>query len=269
MDLSPHAAVRWALPLAMLCLVAACAGPREQRYARPAAATPTLVLDHAWIAVRKDGPERSMLEAGGFRFAPTVNAHEGQGTASATIEFENGFFELIWADEDVTAAGSAAVARQRFAGRADWRRTGDSPFGIGFRRTASTPPSLPFETWSVSSAWMGEGRSIEMLSPRGSPTVTLFIASQGVDEAANRAAIAAGGAAAEPFLHSNGARRITGLRVTAPTRSALPPAASFVNLSGAAELRVGGEWLMELELDHGAQNQELDLRPRLPLLIRF
>ncbi len=267
--MSRTAAVLHAVPLALLGLVAACAGPREPRYDRPAAVAPTLVLDHGWIAVREDGPERSMLEAAGFRFAPTVNEHEGQGTASATIEFENGYFELIWADDDVPAAGTAAIARQRFASRADWRRTGDAPFGIGFRRTAATPTPFPFETWSVASAWMGEGRSMEILSPRGSPTVTLFIASQGVDEAANRAAIAAGGAAAEPFLHSNGARRITGLRVTAPTRSALPPAASFVNLSGAAELRVGGEWLMELELDHGAQNQELDLRPRLPLLIRF
>jgi Glyoxalase-like domain len=258
-----------ALPLAWLCLLAACAGPREQLYDRPAAAVPTLALDHGWIAVRKGGPERAMLEAAGFRFAPTINAHEGQGTASATIEFENGFFELIWADDDVPASGTAAIARTRFASRADWRSSGDSPFGIGLRRTAATPSPFPFETWSVTSAWMGEGRSMEMLSPRGSPTVTLFIASQGVDEAANLAAIAAGGAAAEPFLHANGARRITGLRVTAPTRAALPPAASFVNLSGAAELRVGGEWLMELELDHGAQNQELDLRPRLPLVIRL
>ncbi len=252
-----------------LCLLLGCGGPREALYARPAAVEPALVLDHAWIAVRENGPERQMLETAGFRFAPTINAHEGQGTASATIEFENGFFELIWPDDDVPVAGSGAIGKERFASRADWRRTGDSPFGIGLRRTATTPPAFPFETWSVTSAWMGEGRSIEMLSPRGSRTVTLFIASQGVDEAANRAAIAAGGTAAEPFLHGNGARRITGLRVTAPSQAALPPAASFVNLSGAAELRVGGEWLMELELDHGAQNQEVDLRPRLPLVVRF
>ena len=257
------------LSLALLGLLAACGGPREERYARPAAAVPTLVLDHAWIAVREGGPERAMLEAAGFRFAPAINRHEGQGTASATIEFENGFFELIWADDDVPVAGGGAIARTRFASRADWRSSGDAPFGIGFKRTAATPSPFPVETWSVTSEWMGAGRSMEVLSPRGAPTVTLFIASQGVDEAANRAAIAAGGAAAEPFLHSNGARRITGLRVTAPTRAALPPAASFVNLSGAAELRVGGEWLMELELDHGAQNQELDLRPRLPLMVRF
>ena len=128
---------------------------------------------------------------------------------------------------------------------------GAAPFGIGFRRTAATPASAGFEAAS------------------GSGQVPLALVAQGVDAAANRAAIEAGGPGAEPFLHANGARRMTGVRMTAPTRAALPPAATFVNVSGAAELRVGSEWLMELELDHGTQNQELDLRPRLPLVIRF
>jgi hypothetical protein len=236
---------------------------------RPAPTDPVLALDHAWMAVREGGPERPMLEAAGFRFAPTIEAHEGQGTASATIAFENGFFELIWPDDDVSVSGDGATARARFASRADWRSSGDAPFGVGFRRTSATPSTFPFETWSVASPWMGAGRSVELLSPRDAPTVTLFITSPGVDEAANRAAIAGGGVAAEPFLHPNGSRRITGLRMTAPTRLALPPSASFVNLSWAAELRVGDEWLMELELDHGSQNQQVDLRPNMPLMVRF
>ena len=127
---------------------------------------------------------------------------------------------------------------------------GAPPFGIAFRATVATPQGVVFESTNPAQ-------------------VRLALVAQSVDAAANRAAIEAGGPAAEPFLHANNARRLTGVRVTAPTRAALPPAASFVNLSGAAELRVGSEWLMELELDHGTQNQELDLRPRLPLTIRF
>ena len=129
---------------------------------------------------------------------------------------------------------------------------GPGRFGIGFRRTAATPAALPFDAGSGPASM-----------------VSLAVAQQGVDEAANRAIVTAGGPAAEPFLHGNGARRLTGVRVTAPTRAALPAGASFVNLSGAAEFRVGTEWVMELELDHGTQNQEIDLRPRLPLVIRL
>lgn len=259
------------LPLALLLLTASCAGQRELRYDRPAnARQPELTLDHVWIAVPAGGgPGRAMLEAAGFRFAPTINRHDGAGTSSTTIDFENGYFELIWADPSVPATGGGAISQQRFASRANWRRSGESPLGIGFRRTAATPSPFPFETWSVGAPWMGD-RQMEILSPRGGPTATLFMTPTPVDAEANRAAIAAGGAAAEHFLHGNGTRRLTGVRVSAPTPAGLPPASSFANQSGAAvELVVGSEWLMELELDFGAQNQTLDLRPNLPLVIRF
>jgi len=260
------------LPLALFAMVAACAGgTRELPYERPANVRQSaLALDHAWLVVGRGGAtERAMLEAAGFRFSPTINRHDGQGTASATIDFENGYFELIWVEPDVPASGGGELARQRFASRADWRRTGEPPFGIGFRRTSATPTPFPFETWSVGSPWLGEGRQMEILSPRGAPTVTLFVTPNPVDVEANRAAVAAGGPAAERFVHSNGARRLTGVKVSAPTPSGLPPAASFVNSSAAAELIVGREWLMEIELDFGAQNQSLDLRPQAPLIIRF
>jgi hypothetical protein len=260
------------LPLALLALLAARAGgSRELPYERPAnVRQPVLALDHVWVAVGRGGAtERAMLEAAGFRFSPTINRHDGQGTASSTIDFENGHIELIWADPDVPASESGDEVRQRFAARADWRRSGQSPFGIGFRRTAATPATWPFETWSVGSAWMGEGRQLEILSPRGAPTVTLFVPPTPVDVEANRAAIAAGGPGAERFVHSNGTRRLTGVKVSAPTPAGLPPASSFVNSSGAAELIVGREWLMEVEIDYGAQNQSLDLRPQVPLIVRF
>lgn len=259
------------LPLALLLLVSACGGARELRYDRPAnARQPELALDHVWIAVPPGGgPGRAMLEAAGFRFAPTINRHDGSGTSSTRIDFENGYFELIWADPSVPAAGDGPLSQQRFASRANWRSSGESPLGVGLRRTPATPSPFPFETWSVGAPWMGD-RQLEMLSPRGAPTVTLFVTPTPVDAEANRAAIAAGGPTAERFAHGNGARRLTGVRVSAPTPAGLPPASSFANQSGAAvELIVGSEWLMELELDFGAQNQSLDLRPTLPLIVRF
>lgn len=258
-------------PLALLLLVSACGGSRELRYDRPAnARQPELALDNAWIAVPAGGGQgRAMLEAAGFRFAPTINRHEGAGTSSARIDFENGYFELIWADPQVPATGDGATAQQLFANRANWRSSGESPLGIGFRRTPATPAAFPFETWRIGAPWLGDQEMV-MLSPRGAPSVTLFMTPSPVDVEANRAAIAAGGPAAERFAHGTGARRLTGVRISAPTPAGLPPAASFANQSGAAvELIVGSEWLMELELDFGAQNQQLDLRPTLPLIVRF
>lgn len=59
-----------------------------------AAKAPPLTLSHAWIVVTPGAPERKALEGAGFRIAPTVNRHDGQGTASVTVEFLNGFLEF-------------------------------------------------------------------------------------------------------------------------------------------------------------------------------
>src|SRR5262245_44285469 len=66
-----------------------------------AAEAPPFVLSHAWIVVTTGAPERKALETAGFTIAPTVNRHDGQGTASITVEFLNCFLELIYPDPTV------------------------------------------------------------------------------------------------------------------------------------------------------------------------
>jgi hypothetical protein len=66
-----------------------------------AAQQPPLTLSHSWMVVTTGAPERKALERAGFRIARTVNRHDGQGTASVTVEFLNGFLELIYPDATV------------------------------------------------------------------------------------------------------------------------------------------------------------------------
>lgn len=238
---------------------------------QPATApTHSLALDHVWFATQSGAlAERAALERAGFRIAPNINRHDGQGTASITVEFENGYLELIYADDSVGVSENGAVGKQRFIDRANWRNTGEAPFGVQLARTAMTPSSFPFETWRISSEWMGAGEYLEMLTPRGSRALTLSIPPHATDVAANMRAIAAGGDDAAKFLHPNGARRITGVRIVAPSADALPPSADFVNASGAARLEVGHDWLMVLTLDGQRQRRSRDLRPELPLIVRY
>ena len=66
-----------------------------------AAQQPPLTLSHSWMVVTTGAPERKALERAGFRIARTVKRHDGQGTASVTVEFLNGFLELIYPDATV------------------------------------------------------------------------------------------------------------------------------------------------------------------------
>lgn len=235
------------------------------------AETPPLVLSHSWIVVTTGAPERKVLEAAGFRIAPTVNRADGQGTASVTIEFLNGFLELIYPDSTVPVSPALQAGAEKFRLRSAWRETGYSPIGIIFDRTPTTPGTLPFPTWRVSADWMEKGTFIEMMTPREMPkAVSLSISSRSAStrESENEA-LSRDSIKAAMFLHPNGARRMTGVRVVAPSADRYPPAAMYIAGLGLVKFDIGREWLLDVTLDNGKQGVTKDLEPDLPLVIHY
>jgi len=71
------------------------------------------------------------------------------------------------------------------------------------------------------------------------------------------------------FLHPNGARRLTGLRVIAPSADSFPPAASYIAGHGLVKFDVGRRWLLEVTLDNGKQRKTKNLEPDLPIVIHY
>jgi hypothetical protein len=91
---------------------------------------PPLTLSHFWIAVMTGAPERDVLEKAGFRIAPTVNAMTARGTASITVEFLNGFLELIYPDPSVPVSPTLQAGAEKFRLRSAWREKGYSSIGV-------------------------------------------------------------------------------------------------------------------------------------------
>lgn len=152
-----------------------------------------------------------------------------------------------------------------------WRETGYSPIGIVFDRTTGTPEHLPFDTWRVSADWMEKGTFIEMMTPREMPqAVSLSISPhpagtrEGEHEAMPRDPVQQA-----MFLHPNGARRLTGLRVVTPNPDRLPPAASYLARYRLVRFDTGSRWLLEVTLDNGKQGVTKDLEPDLPMVIHY
>jgi glyoxalase-like protein len=242
-------------------LIAGCrTGEGSATPPEPPAAAPPLTLDHVWIVVSPGAPERELFEEAGFRIAPAVNHHDGQGTSSVTIELGSEFLELLYPDDAVPVSPGLEVAAEKFRKKSEWRETGYSPFGVGLRRTARAPAEFPFPVWTVSAAWMPAGASIEMLTPREMKTaVSLFIPPLHPGEEIDPAL----------SLHPNGARRLTGVRLVAPDADGLPPAAGYLADLGVASFELGAEWLLEVTLDEGRQRVTRDLRPELPVVLRY
>lgn len=248
---------------ACLAAVVALQGSPQESVAPP------FVLSHAWIVVPTGAVERAVLEKAGFRVAPTVNRHVGQGTASVTVEFLNGFLELTYPDPTVPIAPELKAGAEKFQQRSRWRESGYCPIGIVFDRTPGAAQPMPFATWKVSAEWMEPGTFIEILTPKEMPkALSLSISSRALDLRANEL-LAQDPVAGAMFQHPNGARRLTAMRVVAPAAELLPEAADYVGELGLMKFDVGRAWLLEVTLDRGAQGVTRDLQPDLPLVLHY
>jgi Glyoxalase-like domain len=228
-----------------------------------------LRLSHAFIVVTTGAPERKALEKAGFRIAPGVNRHDGQGTASITVELLNGYLELLYPDPTVPVLPSLRVGAEKFRLKSAWRESGYSPIAIIFERTPSTPEKFPFTTWRISPEWMEKGTFMEMLTPREMPkAVSLSIHPPSARESENEI-LARDPVKGHMFLHPNGARRLSALRVVAPSADAFPPAASYLAGLGLIKFDVGSRWLLEVTLDNGKQRKTRNLEPDLPMVIHY
>jgi hypothetical protein len=231
---------------------------------------PVLQQSHAWIVVSPGAPERTALEDAGFLVSPIVSRHDGQGTASISVEFRNGYFELIYPDSTVSVSPNLQAGAEKFRLKSRWRETGYSPIGIVFDRTPATPDSFPFPTWKVTADWMDPGTFIEILTPKATPkALSISISSHTRSARDEAAALAKDPKMKGMFLHPNGARSLTSFKVVAPNADLLPPAAAYVQKQGLMKFEVGDGWVLEMTIDNGAQKVTKDLRPRLPLVVHY
>src|SRR5262249_20498017 len=183
----------------------------------------------AWLGVLAGPRARAALLRPGFRLPPTVTRHDGQGTASITAELLNGFLELMYPDSTVPVSTAQQAGAEKFRLKSRWRETGYSPIGIVFDRVPGDTTKLPFATWKVTADWMDRGTFIEMMTPKEmSKAVSLSISSHGHASEEDNAALARDSVQGAMFLHPNGARRLTKIRVVAPSAEVLSPAASYI-----------------------------------------
>jgi len=231
--------------------------------------TPQVELDHIWLAVTAGAPERTELERAGFRLAPGVNRHDGQGTASITVEFADRFLELIWPDTSVSVTPGRENVPANFRRRVSWRTSGWSPIGIGLRRTAGVPDSLPFPTWPVRSEWMQPGKALELLSPPSDslgPRLWVVPRGMAVTEDSTLHALRTPAV----LTHPNGVRHLTAVRIIVPRPADRTRPALMLERLGVIGLELrDGEWLLELTFDQGVRQETRDLRPALPLIVHY
>jgi hypothetical protein len=229
-----------------------------------AASGPGIELDHVWIMVSQDAPERAALQRAGFQISKDVNHHEGTGTSSITVEFENTYLELMWSDPKVPLTPGMERAAEKYHQRMLWRTSGWCPIGVGFRRTTPSDESLPFPTWTWTAEWMPKGSVMVMLTPRDDTrSPALFIEPRALADTGEQKARAA------LYHHAIGVHRITAVRLISPKTYQPMESLTYLQEQHLLSIQSGDGWTVELTFDDAQMRKSKDLRPDLPLVVRY
>ena len=259
----------WLIGCALI-LTVGC-NPAEKK--QPPAPEPfPLEIDHLFVWVAKEAPEAKALEAAGLKILEEVSKHTGQGTASRGCIFENSYLELIWIDDEKAASDNSSRSGIDFVTRARWKESGASPFGIGLHRVAGRTGVIPFPVIDYWAEWMEPKTSIQFSRDVSDPKEPMYFVvpdSMAIPDAATLENLRkADPGYAAMLVHPLGVKKLTGIRVVT-NGNGLIPTASALSEGGVLRVEKGDAGLMELTFDGGAEKQTIDLRPQLPLILRY
>lgn len=212
-----------------------------------------LELHHFFILVEPGATAADRLLELGLLEAP-ANPHEGQGTTNRRFFFSNCALEFLWVHDEAEALNGRARDLMLVQRSKDSQA---SPFGLIVVGGDEADTAMPFDGWKYQPVYFPEKWAFHIGANSNTLSEPLCIYA--------------------PFFD-------------APNNSDLPDIATFRNVSqvtvhvaasplsdclkavgSARRLSIvsGDEHLLELTFDNNAQGRMEDLRPDLPLIIRW
>jgi len=210
------------------------------------------------------------------RMSDAITQHSGHVSTfvgDGILAYFGAFTPNPWQSDDAVRA-ALAMREALTSYNKDLESEGLPPLaiGIGLHRTSADNDSFPFPTWTISMPWMPADSRIEILTARDdtkSPSFFVEPRALAVDEVKNRVAIQNKSPDAAIFHHPLGVQRVTGVHLVSPGAYQPAPAVTYLEKLGVVSVQPGKEWLLELTFDDGKQGKSKDLRPDLPLVIRY
>lgn len=219
-------------------------------------------FDHLFIFTDVGAGESDRLASLGL-VEGTSNTHPGQGTANRRFFFHNAMLELLWV-HDPEEAKSELIRPTRLWERWENRNNGVCPFGICLRPTLGFGNTVAFSSWAYHPPYLPKTMSIEV--GKNSDVLTepwLFQTPWG--QRPDRYPVEK----SQPLNHGIGLRKITRVELVSPATNNLSPELQAAVNTKQIKLRGGAEYCVELGFDGEVQRQQVDFRPRLPLVISW
>lgn len=187
--------------------------------------------------------------------------------------FENAYLELIWIDEPEVARRKNQEIGTDLMARAAWRQTGTSPFGVGLHHRASGSSNLPFPTKKYWAEWMKPDTFISIAESSANLkepfyfVVPDYLAVPSAEQL--KQLLDSQPEYRKNLTHALGVRRLTGIEITTNHAGKFSETASMLSKNGVVVLKRRKSSHAELSFDGGTQGKTLDVRPTLPLILKY
>lgn len=219
-----------------------------------------LALDHLVLICDPGAPHAQALIDLGLREG-SGNVHTGQGTVNRRFFFHNAYLELLWVD-DLELSRSEPAFRTRLWERWMRRHEGACPLGIALRPadTKDAEEHPPFATWAYHAPYLPQPVSIGIgvNTPLTEPEI-LYVNFATSPASKDR----------EPIAHPLGVKEITSVRIGLPGGSAQSPGAKAVAAAGLVEFFESADFVADVLFDGTIAQKSADLRPGLPITLRW
>jgi len=218
-------------------------------------------VDHVFVTTPVGAHAADALVGLGFTEGPG-GVHPGQGTANRRFFFRNAMLEFLWVC-NANDARSALTRPTRLWERCERADAGICPFGLCLRPSDDST-AAPFAAWPYRPRYLPGDRSIDVAAN-----------SEALDEpmlfhlAFGARPDSAAPSDRHPTEHATGVRELTRVRWMRPSRK--PPSAELraVVDAGLLDVGEGDAHVLELGFDDENGRGHADLRPALPLVLRW
>jgi Glyoxalase-like domain len=216
------------------------------------------VLDHVFVLCAEGAPEAEALTQFGLREG-AGNTHPGQGTTCRRFFFRNAYLELLWV-HDVAEAQSFRSLPTRLFERWSSRGLGASPFGVVLRSAGPGAAEPPFSTWPYHPSYLPPDLAIDVAvgTLLSEPELFYFRPPRRPEDRAS-----------QPTAHAGPLDEVAAITIGVPGPSPRTPALRAVQQLGLASFPEAEDHGLILDFGLGPREKTTDLRPRLPLVLRF
>ncbi|MEM9088461.1 MAG: hypothetical protein AAGC93_06920 [Cyanobacteria bacterium P01_F01_bin.53] len=220
-------------------------------------------IDHIFILTEIGASAAEQLISSGL-VEGSSNTHPGQGTANRRFFFQNAGLELLWAHSEKEAT-SAPIRRTHLWERWKNRTTSACPFGICLRPVNPSNQELAFPHWPFQPPYLPAPLSIAVGTNSDIITEPMLFQTPFARRPDQFA-----GEKRQPLDHPLGVKEITHATLTSPmAKSPSLELAAAVAKTEHIKLKSGTEYCIDIGFDGGTQGKSIDLRPALPMTMRW